>query len=237
MHNGGIILTDKRKVIALLLIIFSAYSSEGQLENESDNLTASAPSLSYIWSITGIEDGPVIMLLNQEASDLYGQAKYEPDSGQAWNGVVVGSVQGNSVNLVLTALKDRDQFSCRLTGTYDPASGMISGDLVRVKDGMISGRSQFQAMWINPDVNSYKPAEVAASTLQSSASSDANTTAKQSQDNTKTASSQATSSSSSQESNYHDVREDADRILTGVGDLSQIPIGMGGSGVGGSGMS
>ena len=117
MHNGGIILTNKRKVIALLLIIFLAYSSKGQLENESDNMTASTPGLSYIWSITGIEDGPVIMLLNQEASDLYGQAKYEPDSGQAWNGVVVGSVQGNSVNLVLTALKDRDQFSCRLTGT------------------------------------------------------------------------------------------------------------------------
>jgi hypothetical protein len=220
------------------LIIFSAYSSEGQLENESNNVTASTPSLSYIWSITGIEDGPVIMLLNQEASDLYGQAKYEPDSGQAWNGVVVGSVVGDSVNLVLTALKDKEQFSCRLTGTYDPSSGMISGDLVQVKDGMISGRSQFQAMWINPDVNSYKPAEVAASsTLQSSASSNSNATANQALDNTQTASSQATSSSSSQESKYHDVREDADRILTGVGDLSQIPIGMGGSGVGGSGMS
>ena len=180
----------------------------------------------------------MIMLLNQEASDLYGQAKYEPDSGQAWNGVVVGSVQGDSVSLVLTALTDTDQFSCRLTGTYDQASGMISGDLVRVKDGMISGRSQFQAMWINPDVSSYKPAEVAASSTQeSSASSDTNATAKQAQDNAQTASSRATSSPSSQESKYHDVRQDADRILTGVGDLSQIPIGMGGSGVGGSGMS
>ncbi len=33
---------------------------------------------------------------------------------------------------------------------------------------------------------------------------------------------------SSQKSMYHDVREDADRILTGVGDISQIPIGMSG---------
>ncbi len=32
---------------------------------------------------------------------------------------------------------------------------------------------------------------------------------------------------SSQESRY-DVREDADRILTGGGDISQIPTGMGG---------
>jgi len=33
---------------------------------------------------------------------------------------------------------------------------------------------------------------------------------------------------SSQKSRYHDVREDANRILTGVGDISQIPIGMSG---------
>jgi len=34
-----------------------------------------------------------------------------------------------------------------------------------------------------------------------------------------------------QKTRYHDVRQDADRILTGVGDISQIPIGMGGSGL------
>jgi len=174
----------------------------------------------------------VIMALNQDGGDLFGQAKYEPDSGLAWNGVVVGSVQGNSINLVLTALKDAEQFSCRLTGTYDPASGMIAGDLVQVTAGMVSKRSQFQAMWINPDVSSYKPAEPAVgSTYKSSSGSDANATV-----TPQTASSPATSASS-QASKYHDVREDADRILTGVGDLSQIPIGMGGTGVGGSGMS
>jgi hypothetical protein len=38
-------------------------------------------------------------------------------------------------------------------------------------------------------------------------------------------------SATDQKSRFHDVREDADRILTGVGDISQIPIGMGGSGL------
>jgi len=218
------------------VIIFSAYSSYGQPENQSENITASAPNLSYIWSITGIEEGPVIMALNQEESDLYGQAKYEPDSGQAWNGVVVGSVQGNSVNLVLTALKEADEFSCRLAGTYDPASGMISGDLMQVKSGEIKNRSQFQAMWINPDISSFKPAEIAAgSATLFSPGKEKNSTATQTQVSAESASSLA-ASSSSQETKYHDVRVDADRILTGVGDLSQIPIGMGGSGVGGSGM-
>ena len=56
--------------------------------NESELIAV--PNLSYIWSITGIEPGQVIMVLKQEGEDLYGQAKYEPDSGQSWNGVVVG---------------------------------------------------------------------------------------------------------------------------------------------------
>jgi hypothetical protein len=221
----------------MILIIFSASSSFGQPENQSENATASTPNLSYIWSITGIEEGPVIMALKQEESDLYGQAKYEPDSGQAWNGVVVGSVHNNSVNLVLTALREEDEFSCRLTGTYDPASEMMTGDLVRVTNGEIMERSQFQAMWINPDISSFKPAEIAAkSSTLSSTGKDGNSSATQAQANSQAAGSMAASSSSSQETKYHDVREDADRILTGVGDISQIPIGMGGSGVGGSGM-
>ena len=56
----------------------------------SESETAAVPNLSYIWSVTGIEAGQVIMVLKQEGENLYGQAKYEPDSGQSWNGVVIG---------------------------------------------------------------------------------------------------------------------------------------------------
>ncbi|MCX6677924.1 MAG: hypothetical protein NTU95_08285 [Methanothrix sp.] len=120
------------------------------------------------------------MVLNQDGSDLYGRAKYEPDSGQAWNAIVIGSVEGGRVTMVLTALKDTGQFSSRLRGTYDAAGGSIKGDLLQVSNGNISLRSDFQAMWINPDISSYTAASVA---------------------------------------------------LPWVGDISQIPIGMGGSGL------
>ena len=98
----------------LLIIIFTACPSPGQPLNDSSNETAlqaasavafsnesepsSVPSLSYIWSVSGIESGQVIMVLNQDGSDLYGQAKYEPDRGQAWNAVVIGSC-GRGQNL------------------------------------------------------------------------------------------------------------------------------------------
>ena len=166
----------KVRIISLLLIIiFTVCPSLGQPLNDSSNETAlpaasvvafsnesepgSVPSLSYIWSISGIESsGQVIMVLNQDGSDLYGQAKYEPDRGQAWNAVVIGFVEKGRIYLVLTALKDTVQFSSRLTGTYDAASESIKGDLLQVSNGNISLRSDFQAMWINPDISSYTSA-------------------------------------------------------------------------------
>jgi len=223
----------------LLIIIFTVCPSPGQPLNDSSNETSlqavsaiafsnesesnSVPSLSYIWSVTGIESGQVIMVLNQDGSELYGQAKYEPDSGQAWNAVVIGSVEEGRIYLVLTALKDTVQFSSRLTGTYDAASESIKGDILQVSDGNISLRSDFQAMWINPDISSYTSAKAESQARKSSpVEMEANATMQAAKE------SLPTPVTSSQKSRYHDVREDADRILTGVGDISQIPIGMSG---------
>jgi hypothetical protein len=231
--------------MAMLFIVFSACTLTGLSENGSKNETdfaGQSPSLfsaseetadilnlSYIWSISGIEDGPVIMLLHQNKSDLYGQAEYEPDSGQAWNGMVIGSVKGDRVNLVITYQKNNVLYTNRLNGTYDPASESIAGDLLQVKDGKISRRSEFNAMWFNPDISSYIPVQVTLpSTMEPSANSSSNAASGLAPSSSLTASSMA---APPQKSRYHDVREDADRILTGVGDISQIPIGMGGSGL------
>jgi len=245
--KGDIIMKDNLWIIILLLILYlSINPSHGQPGNESNNgssileQTAAsvnageavpAPDLSYIWSISGIETGQVIMVLHQNDSDLYGQAKYEPDDGQAWNGVVVGSVEGDRVLLVLTAQKGADQYTYRLKGDYDPVSGTISGELLQVREGKNISRSQFQAMWINPDIGSYTAAQAVFTAAKNSLSSqDDEGHASQVVQSTQNASSDTTSSSAST-TKYHDVRVDADRILTGEGDLSQIPIGMGGSGL------
>lgn len=226
----------------LLLIIFWAGSSQGQPDNESKSQTPlmaesslsqeERHNLNYIWSITGIEeDGQVIMLLRQENDDLYGQAKFEPDSGQAWNGLAVGIVDQDEVILTLTTQKEDTLCSNRLIGRYDPSSESISGDIFQVCDGNITQRGQFHAIWINPDLTSYTPAVVKASgptELSSGRNADDALTgdsASPAQPAT------ALPSTTDQKSRFHDVREDADRILTGVGDISQIPIGMGGSGL------
>jgi hypothetical protein len=222
------------KILGLMLVIaLWAGNCQGQMENESNNdaaLNSESTDLNYIWSVTGIEeDGQVIMLLHQEGEDLYGQAKFEPDSGQAWNGLVVGMIEDENVSLALTAQKGDALCGCRLIGKYDPASESISGDLLQVCDGNITRRGKFQAIWINPDLTSYTPAvvEPTGSAEPWSQSAEASKTG----ETALTEASAASPSPDSEKSRFHDVRQDADRILTGVGDISQIPIGMGGSGL------
>jgi len=198
----------------------------------SSNASRSAPEsgqsildLSYIWSVSGIETDRVIMALNQENEILYGQAKYEPEDQDAWNAVVIGSVNDDRVELVLTYIDGGVETITRLNGTYDPSDQSIKGELLKLKDGAISERGSFEAMWINPDTSSYTPATIAqkaeAAVVQSTPSSPEPSVDRPVAVRTGTGS----------EGYYYDVRKDAARILTGVGDLSQIPIGMGGSGL------
>ena len=224
------------KILGLLLVIaLWAGNCQGQTENESNNdvtLNSESINLNYIWSLTGIEeDGQVIMLLRQEGGDLYGRAKFEPDSGQAWNGLVVGMIEDENVSLALTAQKGDAMCGCRLTGEYDPASESISGDLLQICDGNITRRGNFQAIWINPDLTSYLPAVVELSSPADPSSGQNMDASKTDQSAPLTEASAASSSPDTEKSRFHDVRQDADRILIGVGDISQIPIGMGGSGL------
>ncbi len=189
------------------------------------NATAgTATNLSYIWSVTGLEPGQVIMVLHQEGEDLFGQAKYEPDSGQPWNAIVIGSVAGQDVDLVVTALEGDEQTSSRLTGTFDAASQSLKGNFFQVSVDNISARGEFEAMWINPDTSSYAPAAVETTKPAVPAPSEAD-------DLTVSQAEAETPQQPEKTSRFHDVHQDADRILTGVGDISQIPIGMGGSGL------
>ena len=229
----------KRLMILPMVLIFIIAACMSLVQAQSlNNLTnetnirglyesgnSSVPNLSYIWSVMGIEPGPVIMVLKQEGENLYGQAKYEPDSGQSWNGVVIGSAKGNSVDLVLTSLWGTEQTSNLLKGNIDPESQSIMGEFMKVSNGQISQGGEFQAVWINPDVSSYIPAVITQPKAASTAA------AQETQNATPQAATSNLLPTSLPESYFHDVRQDADRILTGVGDISQIPIGMGGSGL------
>jgi hypothetical protein len=198
------------------------------LENvtEAQPEEAAAPNLQYIWSVTGIEDGQVTMALNQDGEDLYGQAKYEPDSGEPWNADVTGSVSGDKVQLVLTALKGETMVTTKMKGTF--ADEIISGNFTQISQGKVSNSGEFSAMWINPDVSSYTPAEIAKP--------EPSPAPEQAQTDNVTTTPAVTAGETTQQpvqlgsSRFVDVRKYKDQIGPG-GDLSGVPPGMGGSGL------
>ncbi|HOV51870.1 MAG TPA: hypothetical protein PKV83_02930, partial [Methanothrix sp.] len=119
------------------------------------NATSTMANLNYIWSVNGIEVGPITMALDQDGNDLFGQAKYEPDGGQAWNAEVVGAVHGSSVELTITAQKDSELTTTKLSGIF--ANDSISGNFTQVSGGKMVSKGAFSAMWINPDTSDYTP--------------------------------------------------------------------------------
>jgi hypothetical protein len=177
-----------------------------------------AINLSYIWSVGGIEPGQITMVLNQDGENLFGQAKYEPESGQPWNGDVTGSISGNKVALVVTAAKDKKLVTNKLDGVFDNASQTVRGNFTQMSEGKVTGKGEFNAMWISPDVSGYTPAKIEEPKPVAEKSSDATAAGNQTE----------TQTSKQGKSRFVDVHEYKDKIGPG-GDLSGVPPGMGGS--------
>ncbi|MCX6677925.1 MAG: hypothetical protein NTU95_08290 [Methanothrix sp.] len=230
-------MNKKRMILSLLFVLLFTGLSLGQTDNNTSitktiatnesisvNETAanvtqagSGPNLNYIWSFSGIETGSITMALNQEGSDLYGQAKFEPEGGKAWNADVVGSVIENEVELTLTAQKDKELITTKMTGTY--ANDTINGNFTQISGGKKVGNGTFSAMWINPDTSSYIPAVIEEPKVETPAPAAVDATA----------ASNASAETAKPASRFVDVRQYKDKIGPG-GDLSGVPPGMGGSG-------
>jgi hypothetical protein len=187
--------------------------------NESNQSAPSVLNLNYIWSVSGIEAGPISMAVDQDGSDLFIRAKYEPEGEKAWNAEGTGSVDGDQVELSMTAQKEDKMVTTKVTGTY--ANDTISGNFTQTSGGQKIGGGQFTAMWISPGTSSYVPAVVEEEKTVAPAAADSASDS---------AASEQTNETQPAKSRFVDVREYKDKIGPG-GDLSGVPPGMGGSGL------
>jgi hypothetical protein len=221
------IVDDNSSIEAALDMNATLPLNESTPVNGTENATAvavnltpaiSGPNLNYIWQFSGIETGPIIMVLEQNGSDLFGRAKYEPEGGKAWNADVIGSVAGEKVDLTMSALKDNVPIITRLSGIL--ANEDINGNFTQASEGKIINNGTFNAMWINPDTSSYTPATVEAPAVATSAPAEVTSAAQP-------AAAEVNNTSKENKDNYFtDVHEYKDKIGPG-GDLSGIPPGMG----------
>jgi hypothetical protein len=203
-------------------------SSSAEAENTSETAKAASEiaKMKGIWSISGIETEQITMALKQDGEDLFGVAKYEPESEEAWNAVAIGSLSEDNVELVVTSLKGNEQVSTWLNGTY--ADEAFNGRFFEVSKGNISRRGEFSATLVNPEISEYAPAMV---TTPTSAQPTQLTT--QPAVSGATTPAQAANQTSAQQAvtvggrtKPVDVHEYADKIGPG-GDLSGVPPGMG----------
>jgi hypothetical protein len=220
---------------------------------ETGSVEGAAPAnLQYIWSLTGIEADQITMVLNQSENDLSGQAKYEGSNSNPWNAVVVGSVSGDKVDLVMTAMKGTEMVSTKMSGTF--SADTISGKFVQTDmTGKSKKNGDFSAVWINPDTSAYTPADVTEAKVKPAAtadpavspSNDASSapTTTTNEDGTAgvttsgntvlgsgTSDNQPKSVQLGGKTQYTDIHKYAQQYETG-GDLSGVPPGMGGGGL------
>jgi hypothetical protein len=204
-------------------------SAEAKNTSETAKAASEIAKMKGIWSISGIEKEQIAMALKQDGADIFGVAKYEPESEEAWNAVAIGSFSNDNVELVVTSLKGNEQVSTWLNGTY--ADEAFSGKFFEVSKGNISRRGEFSATLVNTEISEYTPAKVIAPTSAQPKTQEAT----QSAVSSATTPAQAGNQSSAQQAvtvsgrkKPVDVHEYADKIGVG-GDLSGVPPGMGGS--------
>jgi hypothetical protein len=186
-----------------------------------ENATIAATNLKFIWAVRGIEENQIIMVLDQDGTDLFGRAKYEPPGGMAWNAEVTGSIDGDKVDLTITSHKNNELVSSKLSGILDNLNGTIQGNYTQTSLGKIINKGSFTAMQISPDTSSYIPATIEEPKAAAQAPAVVDSTA-----DAATASS-GTETAEKPKTKYVDVREFKDKIGPG-GDLSGIPPGMSG---------
>ena len=126
--------------------------------------------------------------------------------------------------MTVTAEKDNQLVSSKLSGTFDELNGTISGNYTQVSQGKIMNKGSFTAIQISPDTSSYTPA-----TIEQPKAAAAPAVAETTPEATTTTSDQAASTTPAK-SRFVDVRQYADKQGVG-GDLSGVPPGMGGSGL------
>ena len=181
-----------------------------------------------IWSIIGMETEQVTMAIQQDGGNLFGQAKFEPDGGAAWNAVSIGTVSGDNVDLVITALKGSDQVSTWMNGTY--ANDAFSGKFFEVSKGNISLRGDFSATLVNPEISDYTEATVTAPAVTQPKTTQETPNASVTSTPTSVAASNNTATQQPVTVGGRrkpvDVHEYKDKIGMG-GDLSGVPPGMG----------
>jgi hypothetical protein len=156
-------------LLILMLVTAPLNALADPMLNSSENITLTpvnntpTPSVEFvgvqgIWKVS-LAGTDLTMALNQSRDTIFGRCKFE--GAEPWNGLVIGSLSGKMVNIAVAAMQGKVLVSTQMIG-------MISGDSIQGSyasydsNGSLA-KDTFTATKISPDVSSYTPAKITAS--------------------------------------------------------------------------
>lgn len=127
------------------------------LENNTSTPAAQLLNAQGIWNVSLAGTG-ITAAVNQSGDSIYGSCKFE--GAEPWNGVIAGSLSGNSVNIAIAAMKGKVLVSTDITGTI--SDDVLSGRSVSYDSDGDEASGMVTGTRISPDVADYTPAKIKA---------------------------------------------------------------------------
>jgi hypothetical protein len=155
-RNGGSGLRKNCIVLILSLILISISPAFAQASFASSG-NETANDIQGIWRLS-LAGSEIIMAVNQSGDSLFGQAKFEGEGTDPWNGVIAGSLSGRAAHIALAALQGKVLVSTLMSGTVLDDS--MEGSYVRSDSNGDAAKGEFTAVRISPDVAGYSPAPI-----------------------------------------------------------------------------
>ena len=155
-------------LLTLMLVVVFQNVLTASAQNSSENTTivsennTSTPSAQLInvqgiWNVSLAGTG-ITVAVNQSGDSIYGRCKFE--GAEPWNGVIAGSLSGNSANIAITAMHGKVLVSTDITGTI--SDDVLSGRYVSYGNNGNETDGEVTGTRISPDVADFTPVKIKA---------------------------------------------------------------------------
>ncbi len=158
------------QLVLLTLMLVAVFQNvlTASAQNSSENTTpvsgnnTSTPTTQLlnvqgIWNVSLAGTG-ITAAVNQSGDSIYGRCKFE--GAEPWNGVIAGSLSGNSVNIAIAAMQGKVLVSTDITGTI--SDDVLSGTHVSYDSDGNEAKGEVTGTRISPDVADYTPVKIEA---------------------------------------------------------------------------
>lgn len=135
----------------------SSENTTSASENNASTSVAQLFNVQGIWNVSLAGTG-ITAAVNQSADSLYGKCKFE--GAEPWNGVIAGSLSGNSVNIAIAATQGRVLVAFDVVGNI--TNDVLSGRYVSYDGDGIEASGDVIGTRISPEVADYSPVKIKA---------------------------------------------------------------------------